>query len=106
MVSNTPVTTVLKPLPGEGFSQNAALMYSTNKSVKKHMPPLQSARILDQLRERICYRNYSLRTEEAYVYLADFDIQLRAQFTAEHVVREVQDTRRKSRQLTSPIACA
>ena len=34
------------------------------------MPPLQSARILDQLRERICYRNYSLRTEEAYVYWA------------------------------------
>ena len=71
------------------------------------MPPLQSARILDQLRERTCYRNYSLRTEEAYVYLADFDIQLqlRAQFTAEHVVREVQDTRRKSRQIALPIAC-
>ena len=34
------------------------------------MPPLQSAHILDQLRERICYRNYSLRTEEAYVYWA------------------------------------
>ena len=45
-------------------------MYSINKGVKKHMPPLQSARILDQLRERICYRNYSLRTEEAYVYWA------------------------------------
>ena len=43
-------------------------MYSINKSVKKHMPLLRSARILDQLRERICYRNYSLRTEEAYVY--------------------------------------
>ena len=32
------------------------------------MPPLQSARILDQLRERIRYLHYSLRTEEAYVY--------------------------------------
>ena len=83
-------------------------MYSINKSVKKHMPHLQSARILDQLREQICYRNYSLRTEAAYVYLADFDIQLQlwAQFTAEHVAREVQDTQRKSRQIASPIGCA
>ncbi len=32
------------------------------------MPPLQSGRILDQLRERIRYMHYSLRTEEAYVY--------------------------------------
>ena len=32
------------------------------------MPPLQSVRILDQLRERIRYLHYSLRTEEAYVY--------------------------------------
>ena len=34
------------------------------------MPPLQSDRILDQLRERIRYLHYSLRTEEAYVYWA------------------------------------
>ena len=34
------------------------------------MPALQSARILDQLRERIRYLHYSLRTEEAYVYWA------------------------------------
>ena len=45
-------------------------MYSINKSVKKHMPPLQSARILDQLRERNRYLHRSLRTEEAYVYWA------------------------------------
>ena len=32
------------------------------------MPPLQSPRIVDQLRERIRYLHYSLRTEEAYVY--------------------------------------
>ena len=32
------------------------------------MPPLQSVRILDQLRERIRYLHYSLRTAEAYVY--------------------------------------
>jgi integron integrase len=32
------------------------------------MPPLQSARILDQVRERVRYLHYSLRTEEAYVH--------------------------------------
>ena len=34
------------------------------------MPPLKATRILDQLRERIRYLHYSLRTEEAYVYWA------------------------------------
>jgi integron integrase len=31
-------------------------------------PALKSARLLDQLRERVRYLHYSLRTEEAYVY--------------------------------------
>jgi len=31
-------------------------------------PPLRSARLLDQLRERIRYSHYSLRTEQSYVY--------------------------------------
>ena len=35
---------------------------------KMNMPVLQSTRLLDQLRERIRYLHYSLRTEEAYVY--------------------------------------
>ena len=60
----------MKPLTGMGFRQYTVCMYSINKSVKKHMPPLQSVRILDQLRERIRYLHYSLRTEEAYVYRA------------------------------------
>ena len=68
MVSNTPVVAVLKPLTGAGFSQNTESMYGINKSVKKHLPLLQSARILDQLRELVRYLHYSLRTEEAYVY--------------------------------------
>ena len=34
------------------------------------LPPLKSARLLDQLRERIRLLHYSLRTEEAYVYWA------------------------------------
>ncbi|MCY7282656.1 MAG: phage integrase N-terminal SAM-like domain-containing protein [Cyanobacteria bacterium CAN_BIN43] len=32
----------------------------------------QSARLLDQLREVLRYKHYSLRTEEAYVYWAKF----------------------------------
>jgi hypothetical protein len=31
-------------------------------------PTLRSTRLLDQLRERIRYCHYSIRTEEAYVY--------------------------------------
>jgi site-specific recombinase XerD len=31
-------------------------------------PPLQSKRLLDQLRERIRYLHYSLKTEEAYLF--------------------------------------
>ena len=40
------------------------------------MRELQSARILDQLRERFRYLHYSLRTEEAYVYWAKAFIRL------------------------------
>ena len=32
------------------------------------LPPLKSAKVLDQLRERIRYLHCSVRTEEAYVY--------------------------------------
>jgi integron integrase len=32
------------------------------------LPPLQSARLLDQVRERVRYLHYSLRTEQAYVH--------------------------------------
>jgi integron integrase len=32
------------------------------------LPPLRSARLLDQVRERIRYLHYSIRTEDAYVY--------------------------------------
>ena len=70
MVSNTPATTALKPLTGAAFRQYTVCMYSINKSVKKHMPPLQATRILDQIRERIRYLHHSLRTGKAYVYWA------------------------------------
>lgn len=43
-------------------------MHSINKSTKPIRPILQSTRLLDQLRESIRYKHYSLRTEQAYVY--------------------------------------
>ena len=33
-------------------------------------PPLQATRLLDQLRERLRYLHYSLRTEETYLHWA------------------------------------
>jgi hypothetical protein len=42
--------------------------------VKPGNPPLQSARVLDQLRERIRYMHYSLSTEQVYVYWVRFFI--------------------------------
>lgn len=38
------------------------------KSGTPSLPPLQSTKVLDQLRERIRYFHYSIRTEEIYVY--------------------------------------
>lgn len=35
------------------------------------LPPQQPPRLLDQLRERIRYQHYSIRTEQAYVYWVD-----------------------------------
>ncbi|MBT9525331.1 MAG: integron integrase [Rhizobacter sp.] len=35
------------------------------------LPPQQPPRLLDQLRERVRYQHYSIRTEQAYVYWVD-----------------------------------
>lgn len=43
-------------------------MYSINTNSKPRKPPLASSRLLDQVRERIRYLHYSLRTEQNYVY--------------------------------------
>jgi hypothetical protein len=47
-------------------------MYTTKYPIKPcksaERPPLKSVRLLDQVRERIRYRHYSIRTEESYVY--------------------------------------
>ena len=57
-------------------------MYSHNNPVKPGnpaaRPPLQSRRLLDQLRERLRYLHYSLRTEQTYVYWARWYIRFHA----------------------------
>lgn len=42
--------------------------------MKPGNPPLQSTRLLDQLRERIRYMHYSLSTEQVYLYWVRFFI--------------------------------
>jgi site-specific recombinase XerD len=42
--------------------------------MKPGIPPLQSTRLLDQLRERIRYMHYSLSTEKVYLYWVRFFI--------------------------------
>jgi integron integrase len=49
-------------------------MYSYNKSEKVAAPPLASKRLFDQVRERIRYLHYSLKTEKAYLYWVKFFI--------------------------------
>jgi integron integrase len=41
---------------------------SLRPAVRAELPPLQTTRLLDQLRERIRFLHYSRRTEEAYVH--------------------------------------
>jgi integrase len=43
-------------------------MYSINTKDKPRKPVLRSTRLLDQVRERLGYMHYSLRTEKSYVY--------------------------------------
>jgi integrase len=42
--------------------------------MKPGTPPLKSARLLDQVKERIRYLHYSLKTERAYLYWIRFFI--------------------------------
>lgn len=42
--------------------------------MKPGNPPLQSVRLLDQLRERFRYMHYSLSTEKVYMYWVRFFI--------------------------------
>ncbi|MCO5123803.1 MAG: integron integrase [Rhizobacter sp.] len=38
------------------------------KSITRSLPPLKAAKLLDQVRERIRYLHYSIRTEQSYVH--------------------------------------
>ena len=49
-------------------------MHSYNKTKKAAVPPLQSIRLLDQVRERIRHLHYSLQAEKVYLYWARFFI--------------------------------
>jgi hypothetical protein len=42
--------------------------------MKPGTPPLKSARLLDQVKERVRYLHYSLKTEKAYLYWIRFFI--------------------------------
>jgi hypothetical protein len=42
--------------------------------MKPGAPSLQSTRLLDQVRERVRYLHYSLKTEKAYIYWIRFFI--------------------------------
>ena len=45
--------------------------------MKPGMPPLQSARVLDHVRERVRYLHYILKIEKAYLYWIRFYIRWR-----------------------------
>ena len=53
----------------EEMRGRACLGWGINQSMKPGTPPpLKSVRLLDQMRERIRYCHYSLRTEQAYLF--------------------------------------
>jgi integron integrase len=43
-------------------------MHAASSPVEEPLPPLQATRLIEQLRERIRYMHYSIRTEGAYVH--------------------------------------
>jgi hypothetical protein len=49
-------------------SPNVLYVYRYNKTDKPRKPALVSARLLDQVSERLRYMHYSLQTEKAHVY--------------------------------------
>ena len=60
------------------FLPNTVFMISIDNPTKPRIPadrlPPQAPRLLDQVRERLRYLHYSLRTEQAYVYWVRFFI--------------------------------
>jgi hypothetical protein len=78
LVARPPVTSdfavpgFIKSLPSNTFLMHTVYMYCTNQSAKLRKPALMSKRLVDQLRERIRYMHYSLRSVGAYVYRVRF----------------------------------
>lgn len=63
---------ILRPSPSTRLAAHSpdsdtVLMYSTSELLPRSQPAPGAPRLLDQVRERIRYLHYSLRTEEAYV---------------------------------------
>ena len=56
------------------MNQYTGQITSYKKSMKPRSPPLQSVRLLDQVRERVRYLHYSLSTEKTYLYWVRFFI--------------------------------
>jgi hypothetical protein len=54
------------------FAAIVLRMYSGNGNTKNDRPVFTSSRLLDQLRERLRYLHYSLRTEKNYAYWVRF----------------------------------
>lgn len=58
--------------PDFTYKHHTVQIKSPKVSMKPGAPPLQSARLLDQVRERVRYLHYSLKTEKAYLYWLRF----------------------------------
>ena len=63
-----------KPLAAWLFDSYPVLIYRYKFFMKPGTPPLKSARLLDQVQERVRYLHYSLKTEKAYLYWIRFFI--------------------------------
>ena len=59
--------------------------------MKPGAPPLQSARLLDQVRERIPYLHYSLKMEKAYLYWVRFFVRWSATQPGNQALRAIQE---------------
>lgn len=62
------------------------------KTATAPLPPLRSVKVLDQLRERIRYLHYSLRTEQAYVNSAGLRPASQSRIPVEHRQVRIRDS--------------
>jgi len=58
----------MSPARGLGPRRIYLIVHPVLNGRKSSSTPLPPVKVLDQLRERICYLHYSIRTEEAYVH--------------------------------------